>query len=362
MSALTPKDLDRLRELLADEALGQLSIEDVRELGELRTRPGAEGVDVNAAAGALLLALDDADRGAAGMPADVRARVAARGVRLVGAGDAGAGPAALRPRRTGFPAWVGIAAGLAVAGAAAFIALNAQRGARAARETLAAARAESERLAAELGQRVRENEVLLASARGEAERLRAELASATGEADRQRALAAAESAKSLELAERLALATSDLDQARLAIAKYETPIDPAAIAASRTKLLEVPGTVRVAWKPFDLPDNPAEQRQVAGDVVWNDELQQGYLRFVGLKVNDPSVEQYQVWLIDERGMEQKVGGGVFNASAEGEIVVPIDPGIDVGRVALFAITIENPGGTWVPDLKRRVVVAPREQG
>jgi hypothetical protein len=53
---------------------------------------------------------------------------------------------------------------------------------------------------------------------------------------------------------------------------------------------------------------------------------------------------------------------VFNASAAGEVIVPIDPGIDVGRVALFAITVENPGGTWVPDLQRRVVVAPRPDG
>lgn len=154
----------------------------------------------------------------------------------------------------------------------------------------------------------------------------------------------------------------ELDAAKLRIAMYEKPVDPATLQQNRTKLLEVPGTVRVAWKPFDLPNNPAEQGQVQGDVVWNDELQQGYLRFVGLKVNDPKAEQYQVWLIDERGMEQKVGGGVFNASADGEIVVPIAPGIDVGRVALFAITIEHPGGTWVPDLKRRVVVAPRDAG
>ena len=98
-----------------------------------------------------------------------------------------------------------------------------------------------------------------------------------------------------------------------------------------------------------------------GDVVWSDDLQEGYIRFVGLKPNDPNVEQYQIWVIDERGLEQKVSGGIFNASAEGEIVVPITPGIDVGRVALFAITIEEPGGTWVPDLSRRVVVAPREE-
>ena len=102
-----------------------------------------------------------------------------------------------------------------------------------------------------------------------------------------------------------------------------------------------------------------EQPGVGGDVVWNDTLQQGYLRFVGLEINDPTKEQYQVWVIDDRGMEQKVSGGVFNATADGEVIVPIEPGIDVGRVQVFAITVEEPGGIWVPDLKRRVVVAPR---
>jgi anti-sigma-K factor RskA len=125
-------------------------------------------------------------------------------------------------------------------------------------------------------------------------------------------------------------------------------------------MLEVPDTIRIAWAPFNLDGAPAaEQPNIQGDVVWNDRLESGYLRFVGLKPNDPAIEQYQVWVIDERGLEQKVSGGVFNATADGEVIVPIDPGIAVGRVALFAITVEKPGGTWVPDLKRRVVVAPR---
>ncbi len=166
----------------------------------------------------------------------------------------------------------------------------------------------------------------------------------------------------LQLAEQLASATSDLDSARLAIARYEQPVDPEELKMNRQKLLEVPNTVRVAWQPFDLPDAPAEQQLVQGDVVWNNELQQGYLRFEGLAVNDPEIEQYQVWVIDERGMEQKVSGGVFNATADGEIFVPIEPGIDVGRVAVFAVTVEDPGGTWVPDLSRRVVVAPTGEG
>jgi hypothetical protein len=166
-------------------------------------------------------------------------------------------------------------------------------------------------------------------------------------------------ADNAQFATRLTALTSELNEAKLTIARFEAPADPVAMAANRTKLLEVPDTIRVAWAPFDLPNKPAEQQGIQGDVVWNDKLQTGYLRFVGLKVNDPAVEQYQVWVIDERGMEQKVSGGIFNATAQGEVIVPIQPGIDVGRVALFAITIEKPGGTWVPDLNRRVVVAPR---
>ena len=149
-----------------------------------------------------------------------------------------------------------------------------------------------------------------------------------------------------------------IDTATLKIVSLETPIDPATLGQNRSKLLELPGTVRVAWQPFDLPDAPAEQGRVTGDVVWNDELEQGFVRFVGLKPNDPTKEQYQIWVIDDRGMEQKVSGGVFNAIADGEIVVPITPSIDVRRVALFAVTIEEPGGTVVPNLSRRVV-APR---
>lgn len=217
--------------------------------------------------------------------------------------------------------------------------------------------------------RISELETQLADATKQAEQnqrflasVRQQLELRTGELDEaQQALAAADEAR-LQLAERLASVTGDLQAAELRIARYEEPVDPATLAANRQKLLEVPGTVRLAWSPFDLPDAPAVQQGVTGDVVWNDELEQGYLRFVGLKVNDPDVEQYQVWVIDERGMEQKVSGGVFNATADGEVIVPIDPALDLGRVTLFAITVEDPGGIMVPDLRRRVVVAPRGEG
>ncbi|MFZ4574510.1 MAG: hypothetical protein ACOYN0_08945 [Phycisphaerales bacterium] len=210
------------------------------------------------------------------------------------------------------------------------------------------------------------NDDLIAQSRVAIVNMQRDLAAKSGEvAERDRRLAEAAS-RNTDLAQQLADASvrglrqsAELNEARLAIAKLEAPTDPAIATQNRQKLLEVPDSIRVAWAPFNLEGAPAaEQPGIQGDVVWNDRLETGFVRFVGLKPNDPKVEQYQVWVIDERGLEQKVSGGVFNANEAGEVIVPITPGIDVGRVALFAVTVEKPGGTWVPDLKRRLVVAP----
>lgn len=215
--------------------------------------------------------------------------------------------------------------------------------------------------------RVADNATVLAKANAHIESLARDLTTRTGELRDKESQVLAAAQRNTMLAQQLADATTaaaqqarELDEAKLTIARLEAPADPAIAQANRQKLLEVPDTIRVAWAPFNLEGAPApEQPNITGDVVWNDRLETGYLRFVGLKPNDPAKEQYQVWVIDERGLEQKVSGGIFNATADGEVIVPITPGIAVGRVALFAITVEKPGGTWVPDLKRRVVVAPR---
>lgn len=366
--SLTPAELNRLRELLADEWFDQLAPEDRAELAELRAR-GREDEAAFAALQADVVRFVDACAGpdvpqAKGLPTDLRAKLIDQGRRVTGGAQVPSAtiPIASAPGRGGAGGrmWLALAASIAILGLGSWISYSMieDRNRRLA-ESLDALK-QSEIQLAQLTERVASNEVLLASSRKAAEELQQRLADAGSVADEQKRLLADAAKRELELGEELARATSDLDKARLAIAEYQTPVDPATLAQNRTKLLEVPGTIRLAWQPFDLPDNPAEQRQVQGDVIWNDQTQQGYLRFVGLKVNDPAVEQYQVWIIDERGLEQKVGGGVFNATAQGEVIVPIKPGIDVGRVALFAITVEKPGGTWVPDLKRRVVVAPRE--
>lgn len=105
-------------------------------------------------------------------------------------------------------------------------------------------------------------------------------------------------------------------------------------------------------------DNP-EQPGVKGDVVWSESEQTGYLRLAGLKPNDPTVEQYQLWIVDSRGMGQRISGALFDAKPDpvtGEVVVRIEPEIATKGAAAFALTIEKPGGVWVSDMTRRVVI------
>lgn len=328
---------ERYLELLAAARMHDLSASEQAELEHLlEEHEGDVSLD-SYEVGELIVAFDEASGEQESMPHSLKSRLGRTGQVLVrNQPDARAGVPVGR-----LFAWAAIAAVVCVTSALAiyFINVASER-----RNDLESSREQ----VAVLQAKIEANQQTLADARAAVTSLEQEIES--------------QSEERLALAERLAEATSELDAARLAIAQYEQPVDPEEMKANRRRLLEVPDTIRLAWQPFDLPDAPAEQQDVRGDVVWNNELEQGYLRFTGLAVNDPEVEQYQVWVIDERGMEQKVSGGVFNATAEGEVIVPIDPAIDVGRVALFAITIEEPGGTWVPDLKRRVVVAPADEG
>jgi len=141
----------------------------------------------------------------------------------------------------------------------------------------------------------------------------------------------------------------------------------ASIVSLRDAIAKAPDAKRLVWGDWDKP----EIAGVKGDVVWSEDGQKGYMTFRGLPVNDASKEQYQLWIVDERGLEQRVSGGIFNSSGQttgwqgevraqrigDELIVEISPRIHVGTPALFAVTIERPGGTWVSDMKRRVVIA-----
>tara|TARA_R110002073_G_scaffold336260_1_gene531303 strand:+ start:30540 stop:31598 length:1059 start_codon:yes stop_codon:yes gene_type:complete len=343
---------DRLLELLAAQQLGDLSHEEHEELNSLMIEVDNIPDEIM---GELLVMLDRASPDQEEIPVDLANRLSTGGKAAVAA-TAGLTPlnfqknvSQSKPNRW---AWMTSAAAIIAIGATVFGISNYYARVNATNEY-------TTELAA-LESKISANAALLEQSRLAASNAQQMI----DELELSNQAQAIEIAKldqtRLDMATQLADATSSLENARDTIAIYETPLDPAQLAVNRTQLLEVPDAIQVAWQPFDLPDSPAEQQGVRGDVVWSDELQEGYIRFVGLEPNDPDVQQYQIWVIDERGLEQKVSGGVFNASAEGEIIVPITPGIDVGRVALFAITVEDPGGTWVPDLTRRVVVAPRD--
>ncbi len=52
-------------------------------------------------------------------------------------------------------------------------------------------------------------------------------------------------------------------------------------------------------------------------------------------------------------------GGVFNVAGTGEVVIPIDAKLQVGRAGTFAVTVEKPGGVVVSGREQIVALAQR---
>lgn len=142
---------------------------------------------------------------------------------------------------------------------------------------------------------------------------------------------------------------------------------PAPTFEQQLALMETrPGIVRTGWLGLDnaglSPDaHPADQN-LTGEILWDPQSEQGFMVFEGLAPNDPSTRQYQLWIFDadrptgqlpqygEGILSQRpVDGGVFDIAAGGRVIVPIDPKLPIGRAAIFAVTVEPPGGVVVSD-------------
>lgn len=122
------------------------------------------------------------------------------------------------------------------------------------------------------------------------------------------------------------------------------PLDP---ARARETLVAAADTIVVEWTQGT---DTSAGAQVSGDVVWNPARQAGFMRFVDLQPNVTGERQYQLWIIDgDRPTEPPVDGGVFDVTSGGEVVVPIDPKLSIGRATVFAVTVEKPGGVVVSD-------------
>lgn len=128
----------------------------------------------------------------------------------------------------------------------------------------------------------------------------------------------------------------------LVVMRPDVSIEP-----SRSALLAESGDV-IQWSWRTENDVANGYEGVAGDVVWSDSAQAGYMRFAGLPVNNPAESQYQLWIIDPARDDVPVDGGVFDAQA-GEIVIPIQAKLAISDPKAFAITLEKPGGVVVSE-------------
>ena len=99
----------------------------------------------------------------------------------------------------------------------------------------------------------------------------------------------------------------------------------------------------------------------SGEIVWSDAKQAGYIHVTGLPKNDPTKEQYQLWIFDEnQDPKTPVDGGVFDVTADGEVTVPINAKLKIKNPQVFAITIEKPGGVVVSKQEKVASLAKRE--
>jgi len=116
------------------------------------------------------------------------------------------------------------------------------------------------------------------------------------------------------------------------------------------------GIVKANWGP--LPTATAEMKNVSGEVVWSDAKQEGFMRFRGLPVNDKTKEQYQLWIFENAKLEEfPKDGGVFDITADGDVIIPIDAKLAAKDPKVFAVTVEKPGGVVRSDRKKIAALA-----
>ncbi len=131
---------------------------------------------------------------------------------------------------------------------------------------------------------------------------------------------------------------------------------PVDLASERSAFLRShPHAIERTWRAGGDPTG----ERVMGDVVWDEASQTGYMRFVGIRRNEPNSEQYQLWIFDaERDQRYPVDGGVFDVTThDGEQVIAIHPKLRVGVPLVFAVTVEHPGGVVVSDRSRIAAIA-----
>ncbi len=114
-----------------------------------------------------------------------------------------------------------------------------------------------------------------------------------------------------------------------------------------------PKAVRVPWKAGSSP----KSGNVAGEVVWSQARQQGFLSFRGLPPLDAD-HRFQLWIVDGDREGDPVDGGVFAvADATAETVVPVHATLPIGKPVAFVVTVETKAGVVVSKQEHVVAIA-----
>lgn len=137
--------------------------------------------------------------------------------------------------------------------------------------------------------------------------------------------------------------------------QIQTTPPPLTAAQRREQLLDnAPDIVKAEWTQAD----PKQNQQISGDVVWSNSEQKGFMRLRGIPKNDSGKETYQLWIFDANQDDKTpVDGGVFDVGETGEVIIPIDAKIKVGKPQMFAITAEKPGGVVVSKREKLMTIA-----
>jgi len=197
-------------------------------------------------------------------------------------------------------------------------------------------------------------------------RILAQGAASQAAAASRRSASNGSSSASMRLREKFAWLTAAASIA-LAVFAWNRPTGtapPEPAWQARADLVKAADSKLVSWSTTEDPS----AKGVSGDIVWNANQQRGYMRFKGLAANDPRLQQYQLWIFDKgREGEFPVDGGVFDISAAskdpttGDLVVPIAPKLAVRDPALFAVTMEIPGGVVVTKKERLLLLAKADE-
>lgn len=105
-----------------------------------------------------------------------------------------------------------------------------------------------------------------------------------------------------------------------------------------------PNLVKASWAPGNIKD----MKDVAGEVIWSDAKQTGFIRISGLAMKGAPDYCYQLWIFDKvQDKATPIDGGIFDVNSQGEIIIPINTKIPAQGPTMFALTIERHGGVVV---------------